>query len=153
MSASWSWVRTSSRPSASVATIGFPIASASNTVSGVPSHSDGNTLRSNAETTRGDVAREAGEDEAIAEAERARLRFERRAQRPFADQEEPRLRPRVEHRARRVDQVRVALRVVQARDRADGEVAGRDRPARARAARNLARRCAARLNSSSGTPR
>ena len=38
-----------------------------------------------------DVAREAGEHEPIAEAERARLRFERLAQRPLADQEEPRV--------------------------------------------------------------
>ena len=45
-------VSTSTSPSASVARIGLPIASASNTVSGVPSHSDGKTLRSNAETTR-----------------------------------------------------------------------------------------------------
>ena len=44
---------TSTSPSASVARIGLPIASASNTVSGVPSHNDGKTLRSNAETTRG----------------------------------------------------------------------------------------------------
>ena len=43
-------VSTSCRPSASVETIGFPIASASNAVSGVPSHSDGNTTRSNADS-------------------------------------------------------------------------------------------------------
>ena len=42
--------RMSSRPSASVATIALPIASVSNAVSGVPSHSDGKTLRSNAES-------------------------------------------------------------------------------------------------------
>jgi glycosyltransferase involved in cell wall biosynthesis len=42
-------VSTSTRPSASVATMGLPAASASNTVNGVPSHSEGKTLRSNAD--------------------------------------------------------------------------------------------------------
>jgi hypothetical protein len=42
---------TSSRPSASVDTIGFPIASASKAVSGVPSQSEGNAMRSKALST------------------------------------------------------------------------------------------------------
>ena len=78
-----------------------PIASASKAVSGVPSQSDGNTLRSNALSTRGHVSREPDEHESIAEAERARLRLERFAQRALADEEESRVRPLRRARAAR----------------------------------------------------
>ena len=56
----------------------------------MPSQSDGNTLRSNADSVRGDVAPEAGEHEPIAEAERGRLRLQIGQQRTFADDEEAR---------------------------------------------------------------
>ena len=135
-----------------MATIGFPIASASNTVSGVPSHSDGNTLMSKAETTRANVLRKAGEDESIAEIERARLLLERFAQRAFADDEEPGVRTLVQHQPRGVDQVRIPFRVVQPRHGADRHVARRDAKL-VRGPRESPPPIARRLNSSSGTPR
>ena len=100
-SASWSSVRMSSSPSASVATIGFPIASASKAVSGVPSQSDGNTLRSNADSVRGDVAPEAGEDEPIAETERARLRLRSASSGPSPTRKNRARGPLARRRARR----------------------------------------------------
>ena len=83
----------SSRPSASVATIGLPIASASNAVIGVPSQSDGNTLRSNADSVRGHVAAKPGEHEPIAKAQRGGLRLQIATARALADQEEARAGP------------------------------------------------------------
>ena len=71
-----------------MATIGLPIASASKPVSGVPSQSDGNTLRSNADRVAGDVAAEPDEDEPVAESEARGLRLQVREQRPLPDQEE-----------------------------------------------------------------
>ena len=70
------------------------------------------------------ILHEADEHEAIAEAEPLRLRLERGPERSLAREEEPRLGMRVNHQPRGVDQILVALRVVQARDRADRELAG-----------------------------
>ena len=146
--------RMSSRPSASVATIGLPVASASNAVSGVPSQSDGNTLRSNADRTAADVAREPVEDEPIAEAERvAPAPSSVVEQRALADQEEPRLRPcGDDRRAPPSTRYVVALRLVQPRDGADGEIVRARCPAPARVAA-ISSALRTRLNSSSGAPR
>ena len=76
----------SSRPSASVATIGFPIASASNAVIGVPSQSDGNTLRSNADSVRATSRRKPANTKRSPRPERRGLRLQIGQQRPFADQ-------------------------------------------------------------------
>ena len=81
----------SDRPSASVATIGLPIASASNAVSGVPSHSDGNTTTSSAESTAATSRWNPRNVEPIAETERLRLRFERRLHFAFAGDVEARV--------------------------------------------------------------
>ena len=113
--------RMSSRPSASVATIGLPIASASNTVSGVPSQSDGNTLRSNADSDARDVARETRRRR-TGRRGRARAACASRSARsgPSPTRKNRALRPLARRTLRGgVDQIRVALRIVQPRDRAD----------------------------------
>ena len=70
MRASCPSVSTSLRPSASVETIGFPIASASSTVSGVPSQRDGNTSEVERRERLRHVAAETGEHQPIAKLER-----------------------------------------------------------------------------------
>ena len=122
MAASWPSVRMSSRPSASVATIGFPAASASNAVSGVPSQSEGNTVDVECRERARGVAAKAGEDEAIPEPEARGLRLEIRAQRPFADEHESGAGPRGDDPRRGVHEERVAFRLVQPGDGADGEL-------------------------------
>src|SRR5690606_17083314 len=54
--------------------------------------------------------------EPIAEVETSRLRLQRLTQRPLPEQEELRLRPLVQYLTRRIDEVLVALRIVQPRD-------------------------------------
>ena len=116
----------SSRPSASVATIGFPIARASNAVSGVPSQSDGNTLRSNADSVRATSRRKPAKTNRSPRPSARRLRLQIAQQRTFADHEKARRRPLGDDPRRGVDQVRVALRLVEPRDRADRQLAGSD---------------------------
>ena len=142
----------SSSPSASVATIGF--ARRERLERGqrraFPER------RKHAEIERaqhgGDIARESDEHEPIAKAELPGLRFERLAQRPLAHEEELRVRLAIEHEPRGIDEIRIALRLVQPRHGADGEIVRRR--CRARAARPRSRRPSARrLNSSCGAPR
>ena len=142
----------SSRPSASVATIGLPIASASNAVIGVPSQSDGKTLRSNADSVARHVAPEAGEHEPIAEPEPRRLRLQVRQQRPFADQKEPRAAAARGRRGRPRRPGTSCPSIVQPGDGADRELVAADAELRSRRRRSR-RPSAVGLNSSSGTPR
>ena len=116
----------SSRPSASVETIGFPIASASNAVIGVPSQSEGKTLRSNADSVAATSRRKPAKTNRSPRSERRGLRLQVREQRPLADQKEPRAGRSRDHAGGRVDEIRIALRVVQPRDGADRELAGGD---------------------------
>src|SRR6185369_10151935 len=60
--------------------------------------------------------------ESIAELERLRLASKIAEQRTFADEIKPRRRPGGDDARRRVDQVRIPLRLVQPRDRADGKL-------------------------------
>ena len=152
ISASSPSVSTSFRPSASVATIGFPIASASSTVSGVPSHSDGKTARSNAASASATSRAESAEDQAIAEPQPARPRLELGLQLTLADD--------VEAGVRASDRARAAPPRRDTRCLSTASAVSRCRPRRRPAAMPSARRAAAmssalrgRLNSSSGTPR
>ena len=106
--------------------MGLPAASASNAVSGVPSQSDGKTLRSNALRAAATSLREPDEHESIAEAELTRLRFERLAQRALAHEKKLRVRLLIEHEPRGIDQIGVPFRLVQPGDRPNREVAGVD---------------------------
>ena len=144
--------RTSSRPSASVATIGFPIASVSNAVSGVPSQSDGNTTKSNADSVAGDIAPEACEDEPVAEPERRGLRLQIAKQRALAHEKESRrrafARPRARLRRRDMNCPSIREAASSCRSRT------RRRRCPSRAARSRSPPTVrSRLNSSSGTPR
>ena len=71
---------------------------------------------------------------------------------PSPDEEEARFGMRVHYQPRGVDQIRVALRVVQPRDRSRPRTHRRECRARARAAA-ISSGVRGRLNSSSGTPR
>ena len=140
-------------PSASVETIGFPIASASSTVSGVPSHSDGNTTRSSADSAAATSRWNPANTSRSPEPERS----------PPAPRARPAARPRptMKMRAsgsasttvrRRLDQILVALRRHQPRDRCRSRTSPARCRARAARRRDL-RALRGRLNSSSGTPR
>ncbi len=72
------------------------------------------------------VAAKAGEHESIAEAEPRGLCLELAEERSFADEEEARRRPLTHDLGGGVDEVRIALRIVEARHRADCELAWRD---------------------------
>ena len=122
ISAFWPSVSTSSRPSASVATIGFPAASVSNTVSGVPSQSDGNTDRSNAESSRATSRTNPAKTNRSPRPSRRACSSSAGRSGPSPARHESRVRALVHHLASRLDQVIVALGVVQARHRADDEV-------------------------------
>ena len=127
ISASWRSVRTSSRPSASVATIGFPIASASNDRQrrAFPQRRKHHDVERR--QRRGDVAHEAAEHEPIAEAERAApAPRARRCSSPS-----PTMKTRTSGCFARISgaastRYSIALRRHQPRDGADGDRAGRD---------------------------
>ena len=115
--------RMSVSPSASVATIGRALASASNAVSGVPSQSDGNTLRSNADSVVATSFTKPTNTNRSPRPSRCACASSDGLQRSFAGEEEPGLRVLVNHQPRGLDQILVALRVVQPRDRADRKLA------------------------------
>ena len=109
-----------------MATTGFPIASVSNTVSGVPSQSDGNTTRSNADSVRATSRRKPAKTKRSPSPSADGLRLQVAKQRALPHEKESRRGAFANHARGGIDQVRVAFRFVKARDRADREVAGGD---------------------------
>ena len=131
---------TSIRPSASVATIGLPIASASNTVSGVPSQSDGNTLRSNAESVAAtSFTKPTNTNRSPSPSARACASSAGRSG-PSPARKKRASGCRSTHAARGLDEVLVALRVVQPRDGARPRTRPGAMPSVARAAATSVRR-------------
>ena len=113
-------------PPTSVATCGTPHACASSTPIGNASHAEGGRRR----RARAGAARRPGEGEegdALVEPERGGARAQRGALRPVADDRDPRLRHRREHRGRRLEQHLDRLLPAQHRHRADQRAAAGER--------------------------
>ncbi len=137
------------RPSASVATIGFPEASASKAVNGVPSQRDGNTLRSNAlRTAATSLANPTNTKRSPRPSWRACASSDSRRG-PSPTRKKRARGCCVDDQVSGLDQVRVSLGLVQPRHCPDGEViradpkvlpGGRDLVGRARAAELIVRR-------------
>ena len=125
--------RMSSSPSASVATIGLPVASASNAVSGVPSHSDGNTTMSSALRTAATSRWKPLKTNRSPSCSAAACALSGALSSPSPTMKNRALGMRRQHRRRGLDQVLVALRRHQPRHRADGR--SRRRACRAAAGR------------------
>lgn len=106
------------KPSASVATIGRPAASASKAVRGVPSQSEGKTTISNEANAPAHVAREPGEADALRDPKAARLSLELVSQLPLSHDAETHVGSFVKHELGRLDDEPIALRGHQSRDRA-----------------------------------
>ena len=101
---------------------------------------------------RGDVARKPANTNRSPRPSARACASSSRLQLAFADDEEARVGMRCDDRRRRLDQVLVALRRHQPRDRADGDRPRRDAE-RLRAPRRSRRALRGRANSSSGAPR
>ena len=134
MRASRRSVKTSRSPSASVATMGLPDASASNTVSGVPSHRDGKTLRSNALRTSATSRANPTNTKRSPRPSRRACASSGSPERTFADEKKFCVGSPVEHEPGGVHEIGVAFRFVQPRHRADRKIARRypELPARLR---------------------